>query len=75
MTWTDDRLESDREDIDEESDVEPRRFNPLLLIAIILFALSVIALGAFGVFNWLRSGSLPELRAAAASAYSILTLL
>ncbi|MDA3951937.1 MAG: hypothetical protein PF508_22200 [Spirochaeta sp.] len=70
-----DDLERDRDDIDEESEAEPRRFNALLLIAIILFSLSVIALGAFGIFNWLRAGSLPELRAAAAMPYLITALL
>lgn len=70
-----DDLEADWDDTDEESEAGPRRFNPLLLIAIILFSLSVIALGAFGIFNWLRSGSVPELRAAAAIPHLIATLL
>lgn len=58
-----DELEGDDEE--EFSDEAPsRQFNPLLLAAVLLISLSLLALGAYGVFSWLKGDSLPELRAA-----------
>lgn len=61
---TDEELEGDRDLAGEESEPIVRRpFNPLLLIAILLVSLSLLALGAFGVFSWLKAEPIPELRA------------
>lgn len=54
-------------DPDDEEEVEPRPFQPLVLAAIILISLSLIALGAFGLFSWLSTDPLPPLRAALAT--------
>jgi hypothetical protein len=52
-------------DVDEDEPA-PRSFSPLLLAAIILISLSLLALGAFGIFSWLKGDAVPELRAAGA---------
>ena len=53
------------DDGDGSGVLQPRSFSVLALAAIILAALSLIAFGAFGVFRWLQTDALPELRAAA----------
>lgn len=52
----------EREDEVEDVRRDARPFSPLLLTAILLIALSLLALGAFGVFSWLKADSVPELR-------------
>ncbi|MEX2443209.1 MAG: hypothetical protein WD492_06380 [Alkalispirochaeta sp.] len=56
--------ESDPEE-DLEPEPEPRSFSPLILAAVLLIGLSAAVAGAFLVFRWLQTASLPELRAAA----------
>lgn len=57
-----DEYDADEYDADEIDD-GARRFNPVILVAIILITLSVIALGAYGVLRLLGASMLPELRA------------
>ncbi len=70
VTPDDDLFDEQMHDVGiEEGDgdgfLQPRSFSAFALAAIILAALSLIALGAFGVFRWLQTDALPELRAAA----------
>ena len=70
MTSDDDLFDGQIDDAElEEGDgtgiLQPRTFSVLALAAIILVALSLIAFGAFGVFRWLQTDALPEVRAAA----------
>ncbi|MCG8479792.1 MAG: hypothetical protein MI724_11900, partial [Spirochaetales bacterium] len=70
VTPDDDLFEEQMDDIGTDDAVgsgtlQPRSFSAFALAAIILAALSLIAFGAFGVFRWLQTDALPELRAAA----------
>lgn len=60
FTADEELVRSDDEDDDMRTNVRP--FSPLLLTAILLIALSLLALGAFGIFSWLKADSVPELR-------------
>ena len=57
-------LAFDESTADEDNGVrsDTRPFSPLLLTAILLIALSLLALGAFGVFSWFKADFVPGLR-------------
>lgn len=55
-----------QEDRDADVEVirEPRSFDPLTVVALVIIVVSLVLLGAYGVFRWLQTEPLPSLRAA-----------
>ncbi len=56
-------IDDDGNGYEYETEAPQRRFSVPVLIAILLIALSLIALAAYGVFSLLEAEALPELRA------------
>lgn len=53
------------EDVDEVApDRDPRPFYMVSVVALVIIVVSLVLLGAYGVFRWLQTEPLPDLRAA-----------
>lgn len=63
----------DEEEDEAEPSRPPRPFSPLVLAAVLLIGLSLVALGAFAVFQWLQTEPLPRPQAEALLVPALLT--